>query len=331
MIYVLLGNQTVSTISGLTIGSTTLMDKYNNEVGYTYLFDTTTENRLTNESEATIGKKVYYWKSSDHSDKTEYEITAVSSGLCSITTNKHSGNIHVLGNITSTYTKQEGINNSVPPIMVRVPAASKIIFDGVTLNGQFYLGHGIEKNMKNLNSITFNNSTINGQLWNIVMNKLNDLKFINTTFNEYLNGNNSNPIWNQGNSTTNYTFEGCTINSVRPIKLLDGRTNTGDITFKNNIFNMKEYLTKDGDKYKDVGIYIDGDSKNVINGNVTITGNTLKAGTALVAFADDSYTMAANKTFTISDNKDSEGTALSEDKLIVKWKSANKIDAPSSN
>lgn len=257
--------------------------------------------------------------------------------------------MYISGKVKS---KEAGsVNASLYAICFHLPDDSIANFTGLNVEGGFRVvggdlltGGGASNNYGKMKEINFKGTNFNGN-WiqnsniyakNITLDGVTFENHINTT-----SKNDSNPVWIQnlgivGESNyyipTNVTVKNSTINGYRPLKFFDGSLGAANFTFENNTFNMTEYITKDGDEYKNCGIYLGGSIHTNSTGKakITIKNNTLKSGTALIAFANEN-TMSSGVTFDVSGNKDSDGKALSNEKLSVTWKGTTYHAIPTSN
>lgn len=197
-------------------------------------------------------------------------------------------------------------------ITLKVPDAANVVFDKVTFGaGQMSMSMWTESHVQSMTvahrvaSVTFDGCTFNGNWIQNGAFGADELVIKNAVFNLYENKaykNNSNPIWIQNLGKTNVTIEGCTFNAVRPIKLWEG-TASGNVTIKNNTFNMSNFADATGsDVYKNVAVMF---CQSTLE-NVEISGNTVTGeATGFICFYDDSThypTMADGATFTIGEN-----------------------------
>ena len=267
---------------------------------------------------------------------------------------KAGATIHIMGTLKS----ETGYNNSnfvdFKSLYFQLPSASKIILEGMTLNGIFcittsytYLynwpdgsladGNGTVKADWDTNiwygfpimsdNLILDNCTVNGQ-WlangpeNGAMAK--NITITNTIFNHHinlLNGNNSNPIWWKGQKQMeNLTIKNCKIKSSRPIKIGEGGL-TGNINITDNTFTMLDGnacgTTSESDSKKNAALYID--TAGV--GNIDISNNTLYTAegvhTQLLAYKG--IKTKDDATVKIAQNKKADGTALTAEETINGW------------
>lgn len=207
-------------------------------------------------------------------------------------------------------------------ITLQVPDKCSVKFNKVSFGkGQMSLGVWSESFQSTvashrIKSFAFDNCTFYGNWLQNGDIGADDLAIKNCTFNKYINtksANNSNPIWIQNPRTCNTVIEGCTFYACRPIKLWESSFD-GTVTVKNNVFNMEQLISKEGDDYKHVAILF-STNPNGTFGNVEVMGNTVNNGVALLSFFNPwGITLSEGATFTVDNN------VLNGAKLSVEWK-----------
>ncbi len=178
-------------------------------------------------------------------------------------------------------------------INLNVPENTRVVFKNLTINGYYnFNAYQITSGL----SLEFVNCTFNGG-WVGQTNGITNIKFTNCTFTlngtDTTNVKNTNPVWLQRNGGTT-TFEGCTINGNRPIKI-DGANNTV-LNVTNCTFNLEssQYDIDNNRPDRVTAIRFDA------NVNATVKNCTMTSGYAFyqvdppIAQADNAYDHAAD-------------------------------------
>ena len=267
------------------------------------------------------GRKVYMVREND---------TIYSSNKAGIT-------LYISGSVKDN--KEGGLNNKGDGndprcITLSIPDASNVVFTkDFTVNGYFRMNTGWSdgRNLggafynRSVKSVLFDHSTFNG-IW--IQNGgffADSLTLDGCTFNAYENkvsANDSNPLWFCNIRTCDVTIQNCTFKASRPVKIIEQYVSGAKVTIANNKFDMS--LTNSADeanKPKNVAIMFSTTTDGSTIGNVTISGNKVTGGVALLTFYKDSkIAMADGATFDVANNELGEGV-----KESVVWKSTEEF------
>ena len=263
------------------------------------------------------GRKVYMVREND---------TIYSSNKAGIT-------LYISGSVKGN--PEGGLNQSNShAITLSIPDASNVVFTkDFTVNGYFrmFTGWSDGRNLggavynRTVKNVLFDHSTFNG-IW--IQNGgffADSLTLDGCTFNAYENkgsANDSNPLWFCNIRTCDVTIQNCVFKASRPVKVVEQSVSGAKVTIANNEFDMSLANSADnGSESKNVAIMFSTTTDGSTIGNVTISGNKVTGGVALLTFYKDSkITMADGATFDVANNE--LGTGVKES---VVWKSTEEF------
>ena len=251
--------------------------------------------------------------------------------------NKPGITLYISGSVNDN--KEGGLNNKGDGndprcITLSIPDASNVVFTkDFTVNGYFRMNTGWSdgRNLggafynRSVKSVLFDHSTFNG-IW--IQNGgffADSLTLDGCTFNAYENktsANDSNPLWFCNIRTCDVTIQNCTFKASRPVKIIEQYVSGAKVTIANNEFDMSLANSADNEsESKNVAIMFSTTTDGSTIGNVTISGNKVTGGVALLTFYKDSkITMADGATFDVANNELGEGV-----KESVVWKSTEEF------
>ena len=251
--------------------------------------------------------------------------------------NKPGITLYISGSVNDN--KEGGLNNKGDGndprcITLSIPDASNVVFTkDFTVNGYFRMNTGWSdgRNLggafynRSVKSVLFDHSTFNG-IW--IQNGgffADSLTLDGCTFNAYENkvsANDSNPLWFCNIRSCDVTIQNCTFKASRPVKIIEQNVSGAKVTIANNEFDMSLANSADNEsKSKNVAIMFSTTTDGSTIGNVTISGNKVTGGVALLTFYKDSkITMADGATFDVANNELGAGV-----KESVVWKSTEEF------
>ena len=232
-------------------------------------------------------------------------------------------------------------NSVVNKIAFRIPDKSTVTFKDVKIEGFFGLSGATSDNPYGtvmphmIKEVIFDNCTFNALWFQNGSFGTKQITIKDSTFNKHENSvsaGNTNPLWfkNIGQTTkvgdetwglgTNISIDNCKFNTNRPVKVVEETVTGQTISITNSTFNM-ESDTENKNAAIMFSVTNNGSTDSGSLGNVTISGNKVTGGVALLTFYKDSkITMADGATFDVANNELGEGV-----KESVVWKSTEEF------